>query len=152
MKRAAWVDPERWRALRDGTGCPICLAGAPRDVIADWPTTWVTAGRETPLPGYACVVSKRHVVEPFELSGGERQSFWDEAMAAARTLDELFAPVKLNYEIHGNVIPHLHLHLWPRFEDDPYDTGALRPRDAVFVRTEDELERMRAAFTAATPF
>lgn len=28
--------------------------------------------------------------------------------------------VKINYEIHGNTIPHLHVHPYPRFCDDPF--------------------------------
>jgi diadenosine tetraphosphate (Ap4A) HIT family hydrolase len=57
-------------------------------------------------------VSKRHVVEPYELSTPERSLFWEEAMNAARVLAEVTGAAKMNYGIHGNVIPHLHLHLW----------------------------------------
>jgi diadenosine tetraphosphate (Ap4A) HIT family hydrolase len=138
-KRAASIDSERWRGLRDGSACPICLEGRPRDVIAEFAATWVTAGREAPLPGYACVVSKRHVVEPYELPAPDRIAFWEEAMAAERVLGELLQPAKMNYEIHGNEIPHLHLHLYPRFSDDPYDTGALRPHPASLARSEQTL-------------
>jgi hypothetical protein len=67
VKAAAWVDPERWRALCDAGGCPICVRRKPLDVIAERGTVWVTAGREAQLPGYVCVVSKQHVVEPYEL-------------------------------------------------------------------------------------
>lgn len=28
--------------------------------------------------------------------------------------------VKINYEIHGNTIPHLHVYLYPKFTDDPF--------------------------------
>lgn len=49
-------------------------------------------------------------------------------MLAARTVSELFRPMKMNYEIHGNTIPHLHLHLYPRFADDPYVGGPIEAR------------------------
>jgi diadenosine tetraphosphate (Ap4A) HIT family hydrolase len=149
VKRAAWNDPAAWSSLRDGSSCPICVRGLPLDVVAEASATWITAAREAPLPGYACVVSKRHVVEPFELPAAERVAFWEEAMAAARVVADLYRPVKMNYEVHGNVIPHLHLHLYPRTSDDPYDTGALTPRDAVFTRSEEELERLGAALRTA---
>jgi diadenosine tetraphosphate (Ap4A) HIT family hydrolase len=149
VKRAAWSDPAAWRSLCDGTACPICVRGSPLDVVAQGRATWITAGREAPLPGYACVVSKRHVVEPFELPAGERAAFWEEAMAAAQVVADLYRPVKMNYEVHGNVIPHLHLHLYPRTRDDPYGTGALAPHDAVFTRSDAELERLGAALRAA---
>jgi diadenosine tetraphosphate (Ap4A) HIT family hydrolase len=95
------------------------------------------------------VVSKRHVVEPFELAPDEQSAFWLEALAVARALADLFQPVKMNYEIHGNTIPHLHVHLYPRSVGDPYDTGALRPRDATFTRTDEELARIAEAVRGA---
>ena len=81
--------------------CPICANGGPLDVVAETGTIWITAQVDAPLPGYACVVSKRHVTEPFELPMPELLAFWQEAMFAARTLDELYQPTKMNYEIHG---------------------------------------------------
>jgi len=145
VKRAAWADPERWRAVREPDGCPICRRGEPLDVIAEADATWVTAGREAELPGYACVVSKLHVVEPFELGEADGARFWSEAMRAARLLAEATGAVKLNYGIHGNVIPHLHLHLWPRFADDPYDVGGIPADAASFTRGDDELRRLADA-------
>jgi diadenosine tetraphosphate (Ap4A) HIT family hydrolase len=129
--------------------CPICERGAPRDVIAEFTMTWITAPAKAPLPGYACVVSKRHVVEPFELPPHELVAFWAEAMFAARALADLLRPTKMNYEIHGNTITHLHLHLYPRFAGDPFVGGPIDGRQTPFTRTTEELERMRAALVAA---
>jgi diadenosine tetraphosphate (Ap4A) HIT family hydrolase len=149
MKSAAWADPARWDDICVPAGCPICQAGKPRDVIAESESTWVTAAREAQLPGYACVVSKRHVVEPFELTEPDGVAFWAEAMRAARVLAELTEAVKMNYGIHGNVIPHLHLHLWPRFVDDPYDTGGIPAPGQSFTRSNDDLRRMAVALQSA---
>jgi diadenosine tetraphosphate (Ap4A) HIT family hydrolase len=147
MDAPAWSDAQRWQALCDGSQCPICLRGHPLDVIAEFPASWVSASPEAPLPGYACLVSKLHVIEPFELPAEARSAFWEEAMAVARVLSELFQPVKMNYEIHGNVVPHLHLHLYPRFVDDPY--GGLRYHSASFTRTDQELGRLAQALAVA---
>src|SRR5207247_7782356 len=97
---------------------------------------------------YACVVSKHHVVEPFDLRSSDRAAFWEEAMRAARALAELTGAVKMNYGIHGNVIPHLHLHLWPRFITDPYDVGGIPAGQAAFVRSEEELAAMAKALAS----
>ncbi len=86
------------------------------------------------------------MVEPFELPADDLASFWDEAMFAARVLKRLFRPMKLNYEIHGNTIPHLHLHLFPRYAGDPYVGGPIDFRQSGFSRTQVDLERMRKAF------
>jgi diadenosine tetraphosphate (Ap4A) HIT family hydrolase len=147
----AWADAGRWTALADGSECPICRRGGPRDVVAELATTWVSAPPRAALPGYVCVVSKRHVVEPFELPSDEQAAFWEEAMAVARGLAALLQPVKMNYEIHGNVIPHLHLHLYPRYPGDAFGTGALRSHDEPFVRSNDELRRIAEAVRATEP-
>ncbi|MGH2935522.1 MAG: HIT family protein [Gaiellaceae bacterium] len=125
--------------------CPICRRGAPLDVIADYANVWVTAGEKGPLPAYVCVVSKEHVVEPFELPPDALDAFWREAMLVARVLAALAQPTKMNYEIHGNTIQHLHMHLYPRFAGDPYVGGPIDPGRAVFTRTAEELERLGRA-------
>lgn len=38
----------------------------------------------------------------------------------AKALKTVTNAVKINYEIHGNTVPHLHLHLYPRYMDDPF--------------------------------
>jgi diadenosine tetraphosphate (Ap4A) HIT family hydrolase len=37
----------------------------------------------------------------------------------AHALQAVFAPVKMNYNVLGNWVPHLHTHLVPRYADDP---------------------------------
>ncbi len=64
-------------------------------------------------PGYTVVFAKHHLVEPFELKGAEGDAWWNDCMLVARALRDVFQPEKMNYEIHGNTIPHLHLHLFP---------------------------------------
>jgi len=36
-----------------------------------------------------------------------------------RALEAHLQPVKLNYELLGNSLPHLHTHVMPRYGDDP---------------------------------
>ena len=105
----------------------------------------MTAGPEAPLPGYACVVSKRHVVEPFELPDAQLAAFWGESMVVARALCAFSGLAKMNYEIHGNTLPHLHMHLFPRFRGDPFANGPIDTRRCTFTRSLEELERLGKA-------
>ena len=135
-------DPERWRRLCAGEGCPICEQGPPAiEVLAETPTCWVTAASEASLPGYVCVTSKVHAVEPYDLSEQEQVAFWLDGMTAARGLADVLEPIKMNYEIHGNTIPHLHMHLFPREPGDVYVGYVIQSR-AQFRRSPRELERM----------
>lgn len=140
---AKWTDAHEWQALRDGSLCPICSDDGPTDILAELETTWVTAPQLIPLPGYLCVVSKRHVVEPFELSGAERHGFWDETLRVAAAVEAEFKPVKMNYEIHGNSIPHLHVHLLPRFQGDPFEDGPIDFHKHEHQRSPEERDRLR---------
>jgi diadenosine tetraphosphate (Ap4A) HIT family hydrolase len=105
----------------------------------------VTAAADAELPGYVCVVSKHHAVEPFDLPPDDAALFFAEAMSAARRIAAFSKAVKMNYGIHGNVIPHLHMHLWPRFPDDPYDVGGIPAHVASFARTPAQIDSMRLA-------
>ena len=93
--------------------------------------------------GYVCVVSKRHVVEPFELDEVERPAFWEEMLRAAETVNRLFRPTKINYEIHGNTIPHLHVHIFPRYAGDPFVGGPIDPRRSSVDWPPGALDRLR---------
>jgi 8-oxo-dGTP pyrophosphatase MutT (NUDIX family)/diadenosine tetraphosphate (Ap4A) HIT family hydrolase len=144
----AWDDPDRWHALREPSGCPICRDG-PTDILVELDATWVTAGAEAPLPGYACVISKRHAVEPYHLPD-RGLAFWADAMRAAEALDAHLAPAKMNYEIHGNTMPHLHLHLFPRHPGDPFAGRPIGAGEVHAVRSAAELDGMRAAIAGST--
>jgi diadenosine tetraphosphate (Ap4A) HIT family hydrolase len=59
------------------------------------------------------------VVEPTELSADEAARFFAELLHVGRAIERVFGPVKMNYDILGNSVPHLHVHVIPRYADDP---------------------------------
>jgi diadenosine tetraphosphate (Ap4A) HIT family hydrolase len=122
----------------------------PLDVIAEFETCWATAGHHGPLPGYVCIVARKHYVEPFEMPPEEQAHFWQDAMAIAAAVDLVVNPIKMNDEIHGNTLPHLHLHLFPRQPDDPYVGGPIDPRRASFTRSENDLDLLAEGIRGAT--
>lgn len=70
--------------------------------------------------GYTVVVwHGRHVAEPTELAADEAAAYWLEVLRVGGALERHLGPVKLNYEVLGNSLPHLHTHVLPRFADDP---------------------------------
>lgn len=76
--------------------------------------------RENVQPGYSVVVWRgRHVSEPTELSADESAQYWLEVVETGRRLEQHFEPVKLNYQVLGNALPHLHTHVMPRYAHDP---------------------------------
>lgn len=70
--------------------------------------------------GYSVVIWRgRHVAEPTELSAEEAAQYWRELLDAGRRIEQALQPVKLNYDILGNSLPHLHTHVIPRYAEDP---------------------------------
>jgi diadenosine tetraphosphate (Ap4A) HIT family hydrolase len=103
-----------------------------------------------PARGYACLVSQSHVVELHELPEAVAPVFMSDARRVSRALAIATGAVKLNYEIHGNSIPHLHMHFFPRyrgdqFEGQPINLGLV----AQPVYAPGEFERIRDAFLIA---
>lgn len=145
----AWTDPETWAERLTPEGCPFCPL-VPRDAYVELITSWALIPKEAVLPGYVLVVSKTHVIEPYELSPDEGSQFWADAMLAARAVASVVRPVKVNYEIHGNTIPHLHLHIFPRFVGDPFERTPIDPhRVAPIRRSAADAELLRSAIAEA---
>lgn len=129
--------------------CPICAEGRPLDVVAELDASWVSAPSRAPLPGYVCVTAREHVVEPFDLPGLDRRRYMEELLAVARAIRDATGAEKMNYEIHGNSVPHLHTHLFPRYPGDPFEGRPIDGSSEGFERTAEEIERLAAAVRGA---
>jgi diadenosine tetraphosphate (Ap4A) HIT family hydrolase len=105
--------------------CPFCrklqnLHELPDDeIIWQFPHSVALLGTWQYYHGYSVLVSRRHATELSQLSAGERHDYLDEMCRLAAAIETAFRPHKLNYELLGNQVPHLHWHLFPRSADDP---------------------------------
>jgi len=67
-----------------------------------------------------CVVAYRaHVNELFELSEPELALFTQDVARAAKAMKAAFNPAKINYGAYSDKLPHLHMHLVPKYVDGP---------------------------------
>jgi len=114
--------------LRSGERCVICRQGVPRNLLAELETSWVTFGEQAPIRGYTCLVFRRHAVELHDLSEVEGATFFRDVRRVSRAVAETTGAIKLNYEIHGNTVPHLHIHYFPRYIGDPFEGRPIDPR------------------------
>ena len=101
--------------------------------IAELEHSYVMLNRDQFFPGYTFVFTKTHVTELFHLDQGTRAAVMEEVSSVAAALYQLFQPTKINYELLGNMVPHMHWHLVPRFATDP-----LWPRP-IWAETHDEV-------------
>lgn len=81
--------------------------------------SYVILNRDQFFAGYTLLFTKQHVTELFHLDTPLRAELMDEVAMVARALYEVFRPTKINYELLGNMVPHMHWHLVPRCTGDP---------------------------------
>jgi diadenosine tetraphosphate (Ap4A) HIT family hydrolase len=127
--------------------CPFCrklanLDGTPpEEVVWRFPHSVALLGEWQYYHGYCLLISRRHTTELSGLDDHERREYLVEMCLLARAIEDCFRPRKMNYELLGNQVPHLHWHLFPRYRHDP---DALRPVWLALHRAEhDAAERRR---------
>jgi diadenosine tetraphosphate (Ap4A) HIT family hydrolase len=124
-----WADPEEWARLVTPEGCPICTGGGPTHIVAELEVSWLTMGDEPgPLPGSCALFLRRHAVELHDLEPDEACAYMRDIQRVSRAVKAATGAVKMNYEIHGNTIPHLHTHFFPRYPGDPFEGQPINPR------------------------
>lgn len=127
--------------------CPFCCKLSASDALPADELVWqfphgiALLGPWQFYHGYCLLVSRRHATELSQLSDTERAAHLGEMCLLAQAIEKAFAPHKLNYELLGNQVPHLHWHLFPRTTDDP---DRLKPVWLALDRAErDPAERQR---------
>ncbi|MDP2112331.1 MAG: HIT family protein [Thiobacillus sp.] len=99
--------------------CPLC--DTPGGTVL-WQDDFcrVVLADEPDYPGFLRVILNAHVKEMSDLPAADRQALMRVVFAAEAALREVMQPDKVNLASLGNVVPHLHWHVIPRFSDDPH--------------------------------
>ena len=137
-----WKTGEEWQRLKRGAGCTFCDDALSDEngfsfKVAELKRSVVRLPKNQYMRGWTIVILKRHANELFELEPVERAEYWDEVAAVAKALYGFHDPAKINYCIWGNMVPHLHCHLFVRtFDDDPGKPIDQNEREVLLERTE----------------
>lgn len=101
--------------------CIACLGAwpAPHLRIADCGLTIAYLHEDQFFEGWTVLLFKRHATELFHLTEEERRRLIEEVSAVGEVLSKRYQAIKINYELLGNQLPHIHWHLIPRRPDDP---------------------------------
>lgn len=111
----------------------------------------VEGAEATAYPGFCRVIWNQHVAEMSDLNEVARSHLMRVVYATESVLRTVLTPHKINLASLGNVVPHLHWHVIPRWQDDPCFPrpiwgGALRP---VPARAQPDPDALRAALATA---
>jgi len=90
------------------------------------------------LPGYTRVVWNTHVAEMTDLPGDSRTLIMDAVLLVESVQRRILGADKVNLASLGNMTPHLHWHIMPRWRDDPWFPDSIwatrRERDAALMK------------------
>lgn len=132
--------------------CPMCSRWE-LDVdlqICELEQSYLILNRDQFFPGYCLLFTKQHQTELFHLDQQARQGLMEEISLVAQALADCFQPDKLNYELLGNMVPHIHWHLVPRFSSEPLWPRPIwsEPHQELLLTVEqyrDRCQRIRQA-------
>jgi diadenosine tetraphosphate (Ap4A) HIT family hydrolase len=105
-------------------------------------------------PGFCRVIWNAHVREMTDLPPDRRQHLMTVVFAVEQVVRQLFVPDKINLASFGNVVPHLHWHIIPRWRDDrhfPEPVWGQVHRDDAGGRPVVADEELARALAAALP-
>ena len=100
------LKPEEGQLIWRGDDCRVILVNDPD------------------LPGFCRVIWNRHVAEMTDLSYGERDHLMTLVFAVEEAVRHVMHPDKVNIAALGNMVPHIHWHVIPRFKDDAFFPGS----------------------------
>lgn len=128
--------------------CPFCNPDSARVFHADDPVAFCMWDAFPVSPGHALVVTRRHVATWFEASQVEQVSVLEGVMRAREAIQRTHAPDGFNIGVNvgpaaGQTVPHLHVHVIPRYRGDvPDPRGGVRwviPGKANYLAIEREV-------------
>jgi len=111
--------------------CPFCTLGAER-IVFENERAAVIRDAFPVSPGHTLIIPKRHVGSFFDVTADEREAMLALLDSAKLGLDAAFHPDGYNVGINdgaaaGQTVPHVHLHLIPRYAGDSEDArGGVR--------------------------
>ncbi len=119
------LKPEEGQLIWHGDDCRIILVNDPE------------------LPGFCRVIWNQHVAEMTDLTYSEREHLMTLVFAVEEAVRHVMHPDKMNVAALGNMVPHIHWHVIPRYKDDAFFPGSVwsnkinkTPAPALEVRTQ----------------
>jgi diadenosine tetraphosphate (Ap4A) HIT family hydrolase len=154
------MDDSRWERFALGSGCPL---DAPRpgsnehwDLVAALKVSSLYLSKNQTYRGHCQLVfDPRHVARVDLLSPDEWRALCDDLFRAQAAIMRTVRADHLNVESLGNIVPHVHWHIVPRYRGDPRWGSPIwltSLDDMIDTRLSVEeqgelIERLRAACT-----
>lgn len=131
-------------------GCPLCESDGGELVWRDERARIILVEAER-FPGFCRVVWNAHVAEQTDLPASDQAWLMRLVAQVERLLRDTMAPDKVNLAAFGNMVPHLHWHIIPRYRWDSHFPEAIwaapqrEPDGRRLAGLRERLPALRAA-------
>jgi len=112
--------------------CPFCQLDKVQILVAESATVYAIFDKFPVNKGHTLIIPKRHCASYFDLSFKEQKACWFMVNEVKKIIETDFQPDGINVGINidesaGQTIPHVHIHLIPRYKGDVENpTGGVR--------------------------
>ncbi|QPC82419.1 DUF2087 domain-containing protein [Phototrophicus methaneseepsis] len=141
---STWVPREEWDKRLSGDDCSMCQSirsDAWEDQysykIADMQRGKLYLQRNQYVKGYCLLIANRHYTEVHQMRPQEYSRFLEDMVKAGEALERVFQTDKMNYQILGNIDPHVHVHIIPRYYGDEGGNAPMNPAAKIHLLTEE---------------
>lgn len=104
------------------------------EVLAQTASVRIVLVDDAAYPGFCRVVWRDHVREMTDLTPTQRSACMQAVCMTEEIVRQVMAPYKVNLASLGNMTPHVHWHVIPRYQDDAHFPS---PVWAAAVRTTE---------------
>jgi len=122
--------------------CPLCN---PTNENVIFQNDFVRVILIDEIPGFIRVITQKHVKEFSDLSDEEAINLTLLVKKIEKIMINTLNPDKINIASLGNVVPHMHVHIIPRYKNDPWWEGATfceKKRDFNYPTTTKDLQNL----------
>lgn len=107
--------------------------------------------KEQSHPGRMVVAYRGHVSEIVDLSPEHLQTFMADVARIGRLIHTMFHPQKVNYGAYGDLNPHLHFHLVPKYKDGFEWGGTFQMNPRAVILSDEEYQSLIERILAELP-
>lgn len=135
------------------SGGPCELCNNPGgEMLWEAPACRIIRVADPHYPGFCRVIWKAHVREMSDLDSAQQRYLMSVVLCVEQVVRQLYAPDKINLASFGNVVPHLHWHVIPRWRDDrhfPEPVWGSVQREVVAERPQVSKQVLATALAVA---
>lgn len=110
--------------MSESATCALCLPASETVLWQNTQLRVIDAG-DARYPGLTRVIWKHHVREMTDLCPEQRSLLMQAVWLVEQAQRSVLQPLKVNLAQLGNMVPHVHWHIIPRWENDPHFPDAI---------------------------